>query len=101
MERLSKLETVTSAAHAKVHLVISATTRSDDITKIVMRFQRFKRVLQLFPLTGLSKFKKVVHGLRNFDLHLTCHSLDESKARASELTDFLRDNLFCQAWLCE
>ena len=37
-----KLESVTSAANAKVHLVISATTRSEDITKIIIRFQRFK-----------------------------------------------------------
>src|SRR6185436_14829890 len=42
LARLTKLETVTSAANAKVHLVISATTRSEDITKIVIRFQRFK-----------------------------------------------------------
>jgi flagellar biosynthesis protein FlhF len=42
LSRLSKLESVTAAANAKVHLVISATTRSEDITKIVMRFQRFK-----------------------------------------------------------
>lgn len=41
LARLSKLETVTSAADAKVHLVISATTRSEDITKIASRFQRF------------------------------------------------------------
>ena len=41
LARLSKLEQVTSAAGAKVHLVISATTRSEDITKIVSRFQRF------------------------------------------------------------
>lgn len=41
LARLAKLETVTSAADAKVHLVISATTRSEDITKIVSRFQRF------------------------------------------------------------
>ncbi len=41
LARLSKLEAVTSAAEAKVHLVISATTRSEDITKIVSRFQRF------------------------------------------------------------
>src|SRR5437868_4888288 len=41
LARLSKLEQVTSAADAKVHLVISATTRSEDITKIVSRFQRF------------------------------------------------------------
>lgn len=42
LARLSKLEMVTSTAGAKVHLVISATTRSEDITKIVSRFQRFK-----------------------------------------------------------
>ena len=42
MARLAKLETVTSATNAKVHLVISATTRSEDITKIIIRFQRFK-----------------------------------------------------------
>jgi flagellar biosynthesis protein FlhF len=41
LARLSKLETVTSAADAKVHLVISATTRSEDITKIVSRFKHF------------------------------------------------------------
>ena len=41
LARLAKLEQVTSAADAKVHLVISATTRSEDITKIVSRFQRF------------------------------------------------------------
>jgi flagellar biosynthesis protein FlhF len=42
MARLAKLESVTSVANAKVHLVISATTRSEDITKIIIRFQRFK-----------------------------------------------------------
>jgi flagellar biosynthesis protein FlhF len=41
LARLSKLEDVISAAGAKVHLVMSATTRSEDITKIVSRFQRF------------------------------------------------------------
>ncbi len=41
LARLSKLEMLRSAADAKVHLVISATTRSEDITKIVSRFQRF------------------------------------------------------------
>jgi flagellar biosynthesis protein FlhF len=62
LARLSKLETVTSAADAKVHLVISATTRSEDITKIVIRFQRFRPHSVIFtkvdeteskvPLTG-------------------------------------------------
>jgi flagellar biosynthesis protein FlhF len=41
LARLSKLERMMSARDAKVHLVISATTRSEDITKIVSRFQRF------------------------------------------------------------
>src|SRR5437667_4635181 len=41
LSRLSKLQNVTSAADVKVHLVISATTRSDDITQIVSRFHRF------------------------------------------------------------
>jgi flagellar biosynthesis protein FlhF len=40
LARLSKLESLTEAG-AKVHLVISATTRSEDITKVVSRFQRF------------------------------------------------------------
>ena len=48
LARLSKLETVTSAAHAKVQLVISATTRSEDITKIVSRFQRFSPTSVIF-----------------------------------------------------
>jgi flagellar biosynthesis protein FlhF len=48
LARLSKLETVTSAADAKVHLVVSATTRSEDITKIVTRFQRFSPTSVIF-----------------------------------------------------
>jgi flagellar biosynthesis protein FlhF len=48
LARLSKLETVTSAADAKVQLVISATTRSEDITKIVSRFQRFSPTSVIF-----------------------------------------------------
>jgi flagellar biosynthesis protein FlhF len=42
LARLAKLENVTSVANAKVHLVISASTRSEDITKIIIRFQRFR-----------------------------------------------------------
>jgi flagellar biosynthesis protein FlhF len=42
LARLSKLEMVTTTSGAKVHLVISATTRSEDITKIVSRFSRFR-----------------------------------------------------------
>jgi len=62
LSRLSKLENVTSAADGKVHLVISATTRSDDITQIVSRFHRFAPTSVIFtkidetdskgPLTG-------------------------------------------------
>src|SRR5437867_3217990 len=62
VSRLSKLEDVISGADAKVHLVISATTRSDDIMKIVSRFQRFSPTSVIFtkidetdskgPLTG-------------------------------------------------
>src|SRR5438093_3521753 len=48
LSRLTKLETVTSAANAKVHLVISATTRSEDIKKIVSRFQRFSPTSVIF-----------------------------------------------------
>ena len=48
LARLSKLETVTSAADAKVQLVISATTRSEDITKIVSRFHRFTPTSVIF-----------------------------------------------------
>src|SRR2546428_5082405 len=48
LARLSKLENVTSAADAKVHLVISATTRSEDISKIVSRFQRFSPTSVIF-----------------------------------------------------
>ena len=40
--RLSALENVTLETEIRVHLVISATTRSEDITKIITRFQRFK-----------------------------------------------------------
>jgi flagellar biosynthesis protein FlhF len=42
LARLSKLDGVIFATNARVHLVISATTRSEDITKIIIRFQRFK-----------------------------------------------------------
>jgi flagellar biosynthesis protein FlhF len=41
LTRLNKLEAVTAAANARVHLVISANTRSEDITKTIKRFHRF------------------------------------------------------------
>jgi len=47
LARLSKLEAVMTLPEARMNLVISATTRSEDITRIVSRFQRFapKRVV--------------------------------------------------------
>jgi flagellar biosynthesis protein FlhF len=47
LARLSKLEAVMALPEARMNLVISATTRSEDISKIVNRFQRFspKRVV--------------------------------------------------------
>jgi flagellar biosynthesis protein FlhF len=47
LARLSKLEAVMALPEARMNLVISATTRSEDIVKIVSRFQRFapKRVI--------------------------------------------------------
>src|SRR5436190_2129481 len=41
LARLSKLEAVLALPEARMNLVISATTRSEDIAKIVNRFQRF------------------------------------------------------------
>jgi flagellar biosynthesis protein FlhF len=41
LARLGKLETITAMPEARVHLVVSASTRSEDITRIVKRFQRF------------------------------------------------------------
>jgi flagellar biosynthesis protein FlhF len=47
LARLSKLERLGDAG-AKVHLVISATTRSEDIMKVVERFQRFTPTSVIF-----------------------------------------------------
>jgi flagellar biosynthesis protein FlhF len=41
LARLAKLEGVLSLPEARVNLVVSSTTRSEDILKIVNRFQRF------------------------------------------------------------
>jgi flagellar biosynthesis protein FlhF len=41
LARLNKLQGITETADARVHLVISATTRSEDITRIIKRFHRF------------------------------------------------------------
>lgn len=47
LARLSRLEAVMALPEARMNLVISATTRSEDIARIVNRFQRFspKRVV--------------------------------------------------------
>jgi flagellar biosynthesis protein FlhF len=42
VDRLSKLEDLTGTIEARVHLVVAATTRSEDITNIVKRFHRFR-----------------------------------------------------------
>jgi flagellar biosynthesis protein FlhF len=67
LARLSKLEKVTSSADAKVHLVISATTRSEDITKIVARFKRFSPNSVIFTKMDETDAKGPVVGdlLRN------------------------------------
>jgi flagellar biosynthesis protein FlhF len=67
LARLSKLETIISSAGAKVHLVISATTRSEDITKIVDRFKRFTPSSVIFTKMDETDNKSAVIGdlLRN------------------------------------
>ncbi len=67
LARLSKLEKVTTAADAKVHLVISATTRPEDITKIVSRFKRFSPNSVVFTKMDETDAKGAVVGdlLRN------------------------------------
>jgi len=67
LSRLSRLETVTSAADRRVHLVISATTRSDDITKIVSQFQRFSPASVIFTKIDETDSKGALTGdlLRN------------------------------------
>ncbi len=65
LARLAKLEAVTSTAGAKVHLVLSATTRSEDITKIVIRFQRFSPNSVIFTKIDETDAKGTIAG----DLH--------------------------------
>jgi len=67
LARLTKLEKVTSVANAKVHLVISATTRSEDIVKIVSRFKRFSPNSVVFTKMDETDAQGVVVGdlLRN------------------------------------
>ena len=67
LARLTKLEKVTTSANAKVHLVMSATTRSEDITKIVSRFKRFSPNSVIFTKMDETDVKGLVVGdlLRN------------------------------------
>jgi flagellar biosynthesis protein FlhF len=39
--RMNKLESLTGSGEARVHLVIAASTRSEDITNIIRKFHRF------------------------------------------------------------
>ena len=67
LARLTKLEKVTSFADAKVHLVLSATTRSEDIVRIVARFKRFSPNSVIFTKMDETDAKGLVVGdlLRN------------------------------------
>jgi flagellar biosynthesis protein FlhF len=69
LARLAKLQGVLSAPNARVNLVISATTRSEDISRIIKRYQKFgpKRVV----------FTK----------------MDETDSRAAVVGDLLRNEL--------
>ncbi len=69
LARLSKLENVISSADAKVHLVMTATTRSEDIAKIVSRFGRFS------PASAIIT------------------KIDETDAKGSFVGDLLRNEL--------
>ena len=39
--RMSKLESITGSSEARVHLVIAASTRSEDVANIIRKFHRF------------------------------------------------------------
>jgi len=69
LARLSKLENVISSADAKVHLVMTSTTRSEDIAKIVSRFGRFS------PASAIIT------------------KIDETDAKGSFVGDLLRNEL--------
>jgi flagellar biosynthesis protein FlhF len=67
LARLSKLEAVMTLPEARMNLVISATTRSEDIVKIVSRFQRFAPKRVVFTKIDETDSKSLVVGdlLRN------------------------------------
>jgi flagellar biosynthesis protein FlhF len=67
LARLSKLEAVMALPEARMNLVISATTRSEDITRIVSRFQRFSPKRVVFTKIDETDSKSMIVGdlLRN------------------------------------
>lgn len=67
LARLSKLESVMALPEARMNLVISATTRSEDIVKIVNRFQRFSPKRVVFTKIDETDSKSMIVGdlLRN------------------------------------
>ena len=67
LARLSKLEAVMALPEARMNLVISATTRSEDIGKIVNRFQRFAPKRVVFTKIDETDSKSLIVGdlLRN------------------------------------
>jgi flagellar biosynthesis protein FlhF len=67
LARLAKLEELRSGTEMKLHLVISAATRSEDVAKIVMRFDRFKPNSVIFTKIDETDSKGPVTGdlLRN------------------------------------
>jgi flagellar biosynthesis protein FlhF len=67
LARLSKLESVMALPEARMNLVISATTRSEDIVKIVSRFHRFTPKRVVFTKIDETESRSLVVGdlLRN------------------------------------
>jgi flagellar biosynthesis protein FlhF len=67
LARLSKLETVLQEVGARVNLVMSATTRSEDISKIIKRFQSFGPKRVVFTKSDETEFRSLFVGdlLRN------------------------------------
>ena len=62
LARLSKLESVLELPEARVNLVMSATTRSEDVTRIMNRFQRFAPKRVIFTKIDETESKAAVVG---------------------------------------
>lgn len=67
LARLSKLEAVLKLPEARVNLVIGAPTRSEDVSRIVARFQRFSPQRVIFTKIDETESRSAVVGdlLRN------------------------------------